>query len=99
MKISWGKISWGLPAGIDSGTVWSMVDRHVDARVRLQAFEFLEEQTRRSGAVLPRDLLAQGFMFESMRVPLIGPQGIFKPAVASHAMVGGSDVQAHPAPG
>ena len=29
--------------------------------------------------VLPRELLAQGFEFEGQRVPLVGPQGIFKP--------------------
>ena len=33
------------------------------------------------GEVLPRFLLANGFMFDGRRVPLIGPQGIFKPGV------------------
>jgi putative restriction endonuclease len=31
--------------------------------------------------VLRRELLAEGFRFDGQRVPLIGPQGIFKPAV------------------
>ena len=52
-----------------------------DALVRTAAFAFLRDQTRLRGDVLPRDLLAAGFQFEGIRVPLLGPQGIFKPAV------------------
>src|SRR5207248_2061906 len=33
------------------------------------------------GEVLPITVLRQGFAFEGRRVPLVGPQGIFKPAV------------------
>ena len=33
------------------------------------------------GDVLPRKTLAQGFVLNDTRVPLLGPQGIFKPAV------------------
>ena len=54
----------------------------LDPRVRLAAFSFLEAETRRAGTdVLPRALLAQGFQFDGRRVPILGPQGIFKPAV------------------
>jgi len=53
----------------------------LDQRVRLAAFRFLEEQTLVHGDVLPRSVLAEGFVFEGRRVPLIGPQGIFRPAV------------------
>ena len=54
----------------------------LDARVRNAAFEFLKEEARRHGTdVLPRSLLAQGFRFDGYRVPILGPQGIFKPAV------------------
>jgi putative restriction endonuclease len=54
----------------------------VDQRVRLAAFQFLDEQTRMHGeGALPRSVLATGFTFEGTRVPLIGPQGIFKPAI------------------
>jgi len=53
----------------------------LDPRVRVAAFRFLEEQTRLRGEVLPREVLARGFDFEGQRVPLIGPQGIFKPAI------------------
>jgi putative restriction endonuclease len=53
----------------------------IDARVRLAAFAFLEETRRRLGSdgAFPRSLLAEGFTFEGQRVPLIAPQGIFKP--------------------
>ena len=55
----------------------------VDARVRLAAFEFLDATKRRLGGegAFPRSLLAEGFVFENQRVPLIAPQGIFKPRV------------------
>ena len=52
-----------------------------NALVRLAAFKFLDEQTRLASddGALPRSVLAQGFNFEGERVPLLGPQGIFKP--------------------
>jgi len=53
----------------------------LDTRVRTQAFQFLTDQIRLHGEVVPRDLLERGFDFEGRRVPLIGPQGIFKPAL------------------
>lgn len=52
-----------------------------DERVRMAAFAFLQRQVQRVGDALPRQILAQGFDFEGRRVPLVGPQGIFKPAV------------------
>lgn len=33
------------------------------------------------GDTLPRSVLSKGFQFEGQRVPLVAPQGIFKPAV------------------
>ena len=52
------------------------------ARVRMAPFDFLDAETRRAGSdVLPRGLLAQGFQFNGRRVPLLGSQGIFKPAI------------------
>jgi putative restriction endonuclease len=50
-----------------------------DAAVRLATFEWLKEQTAIHGDVLPRKTLEKGFIFESERIPLIAPQGIFKP--------------------
>ena len=51
-----------------------------NAAIRLAAFEFLTEQVALRGDVLPRSVLQQGFTFEDQRVPLMGPQGIFRPA-------------------
>ena len=53
----------------------------LDSRVRLRAFEFLEHLRARHPHGVPRQALAAGFDFEGRRVPLVGPQGIFKPAV------------------
>jgi hypothetical protein len=51
----------------------------LDAQVRLQAFGWLRDRIAEHGEVLPRAILAEGFVFEGVRVPLLGPQGIFKP--------------------
>ena len=60
-----------------------MFDWAFDARIRMAAFEWLGNQTSRHGDVLPRTLLAEGFRIDGVRVPLLGPQGIFKPQVMS----------------
>ena len=52
-----------------------------DAAVRKTAFEWLEVQSALHGGTLPRAVLSEGFQFEGQRVPLVAPQGIFKPAV------------------
>ncbi len=52
-----------------------------DMRVRIAAFEWLTEQVQRHGDVLPHKILADGFILNGDRVPLVGPQGIFKPRV------------------
>lgn len=52
-----------------------------DSRVRSAAFSWLERQVDKLGDVLPRTLLQQGFQMDGVRVPLLGPQGIFKPRV------------------
>ncbi|HXF81197.1 MAG TPA: HNH endonuclease [bacterium] len=57
----------------------------LDARVRAAAFAWLTQQVDRHGDVLPRRLLAEGFLFEGIRVPLVGPQGIFKPRILRDA--------------
>jgi putative restriction endonuclease len=59
------------------------MDNDQDKRVRAAAFEWLTEQVAIHGDVLPRDILAAGFMLNGVRVPLLGPQGIFKPQVLS----------------
>lgn len=54
-----------------------------DQKIRLIAFEFLKHLKGIYGENIPRRLLEKGFIYESRNVPLIGPQGIFKPAVLS----------------
>jgi len=52
-----------------------------DHQLRVAAFAFLEHHTRvLSDLPLPWNLLSAGFVHEGRRVPLVGPQGIFKPA-------------------
>lgn len=58
-----------------------MFDQLRDTRVRAAAFEWLGDQVLRHGDVLPRSVLAEGFLLDGARVPLVGPQGIFKPQV------------------
>ena len=54
-------------------------DRDNDTRIRTAAFDWLSQQVSIHGDVLPRATLAQGFQFDGLRVPVVGPQGIFKP--------------------
>ena len=53
----------------------------LEVGVRTAAFTFLVQQRQVHGDQLPRAVLAQGFEFAGKRVPLLGPQGIFKPAI------------------
>ena len=58
-----------------------MVDEF-DAQVRNAAFEFLKTECRRAGSdVLARSVLAKGFEYQGRSVAMLGPQGIFKPAI------------------
>lgn len=52
-----------------------------DQIIRLKAFDLLKSLQAIYGENIPRSLLEKGFIYESRKVPLIGPQGIFKPAV------------------
>jgi len=56
-------------------------EMELDRDVRLSAFEFLVDCTSRFGEVLPYPIITKGFSFRGERVPLMGPQGIFKPRV------------------
>ena len=56
-------------------------DKESDHRVREKTFDWLGEQVALYGETLPRDILAQGFQLDDQRVPLLGPQGIFKPSL------------------
>lgn len=54
----------------------------LDLRVRQLAFEFLTRLSEEHGdGVLPYRALSRGFIVEGARVPLLGPQGIFKPRI------------------
>jgi len=57
--------------------------KDIDQRVRLAAFDWLSKRVAMYGDVIPREILAQGFEFEGKRVPLVSPQGIFKPKLLS----------------
>ncbi len=59
------------------------MDEQLDGQIRAAAFSFLDNLRQVHGDEIPRALLAQGFEFDGKRVPLVGPQGIFKPAVMS----------------
>jgi putative restriction endonuclease len=61
------------------------VSAELDHRVRLAAFQWLRAQMDIHGDVLPRSVLADGFVFDGVRVPLLGPQGIFKPGIMTEA--------------
>ena len=52
-----------------------------DMMIRIAAFDWLTGQIDIHGDVLPRTLLQEGFEFQGQRVPLISPQGIFKPRI------------------
>ena len=56
-------------------------DKDNDAMVRAAAFDWLRDQVSIQGDVLPRSLLAEGFYIGQQRVPVVGPQVIFKPAL------------------
>ncbi len=54
---------------------------NLDTRVRAAAFGFLASLRQTFGTELPRRLLERGFDFNGQRVTLLGPQGIWKPAI------------------
>ena len=51
----------------------------IDFEIRIAAINWLNDQIKIHGDVLPRVLLRKGFEFRGMRIPLVSPQGIFKP--------------------
>lgn len=53
----------------------------LDRSIRLAAFDWLTAQRSIYGDILPRRVLETGFYFQGHRVPIVGPQGIFKPAL------------------
>jgi hypothetical protein len=47
----------------------------------MAAFGHLAELRRTFGTEMPRRALQEGFQFENARVSLVGPTGVWKPAV------------------
>lgn len=68
----------------------------LDALVRRHAFEYLDHLRHQHGDVLPYHVLRDGFRFQGERVPLLGPQGIFKPAVLSAMPLSLTTAPPHP---
>ena len=54
------------------------------AALRPQIFKWLQMKVIEYDDVLPYDILSNGLQINGERVPLIGPQGIFKPKVISY---------------
>lgn len=50
-------------------------------KIRMAVFDWLTIQVNLQGDVLNWQILSNGFRYEGERIPLIGPQGIWKPAV------------------
>jgi putative restriction endonuclease len=48
-------------------------------QIRRAAFAWLGEQVDVHGQVLSREVLGRGFPYKEERIPLVSPQGIFKP--------------------
>lgn len=52
-----------------------------DYELRLAAFDWLGKQALICPDTLPRKLLEEGFVYNNIKIPLVGPPGIFKPRV------------------
>ncbi|MBC8191577.1 MAG: HNH endonuclease [Candidatus Marinimicrobia bacterium] len=58
-----------------------------DRALRTAAFDWIQNQTSKYGPILKRrPLLEQGFQIGSLRIPLLGASGIFKPKAASYPL-------------
>ena len=56
---------------------------NTDYKIRLEIFNWLQNQIEIYNEVLPWEILSYGFNYSNERVPLIGPQGIWKPQILS----------------
>ena len=82
-SVRWSKAGLGVERAGDGYNGPTQKMDPLDHSVRMAAFRFLEEQTHLVGedGALRRSLLERGFTYDGQRVPLLGPQGIFKPRV------------------
>ncbi len=51
----------------------------LDEQIRLAAFEWIKSESDFNDGILDRDTLRRGFTYKNERIPLVSPQGIFKP--------------------
>jgi putative restriction endonuclease len=56
-----------------------MNNKMSDYELRLVVFEWLNKQTLLYPGTFPRKLLEEGFIYHNIKIPLVGPPGIFKP--------------------
>jgi len=54
------------------------------AAIRQQIFEWLQQKIIENDDVLPYNVIKTGFIYQGKAVPLMGPQGIFKPQVIQY---------------
>ncbi len=59
-------------------------DTNFDRKIRLETFTWLKDQVTFHGDILPRSVLEKGCVINGERIPLIGPQGIFKPRLCAY---------------
>jgi len=57
-----------------------------DQKIRQLVFNYLAELSAQYGDVLPWKRLSQGVQYDGERVPLLGPQGIFKPRLMEYPL-------------
>ena len=67
---AWLAASHDVPSGV-IGTA--------DRRIRLSVFDWLTDQRAEHGEAIPRTVLER-FELAGVRIPLVGPSGIWKPA-------------------
>jgi len=58
----------------------------IDHEIRITAFNWLTEQVSIHGDVLSWNVLSQGFIFKDQRIPLVSPQGIFRPRLCRYPL-------------
>jgi len=58
---------------------------NLDQQVRIKAFDLLKQLQSIHGENIPRALLEKGFEFDGRKVPLIGPQGMFKSTLSKQS--------------
>ena len=68
------------PNGFPNATYPGVMIGQADTAIRRAVFDWLTEQREERGEALPRTALTD-FAIDGRRIPLIGPQGIWKPAI------------------